>query len=191
MPKKNTNTTVRYKRNGLTLEILVKPNTMKPYREGKLKKDTVLLTEEIFSNASKFQKAKNADLKKCCGSKDKNECLQLILDKGDFPLTKKELTEMVQVKRREIINYLHKYYQDPKQNPVGPHPVIRIENALDTMKVKIDPHTPANIQVRPIVKKLPEILPVKPVGVPEETIYGDNNKRFNSKKGGKKGKRVK
>ena len=106
------NITDRFKKGGTTLEVLAKPGTMKPYREGKMKMDQVLVAEEIFSNASKFQKAKSSDLKKGCGTDNKAECLKLILDQGDFPLSKKEMNEMVQNKRNEIVNYIHKYYHD-------------------------------------------------------------------------------
>ena len=182
------NCIVRFKKGGNTLEVLTKPGTMKPYREGKMKIDQVLVAEEIFSNASKVQKAKNADLKKTCGTDNKSECIKMILDHGDFPLTKKELNDMVQGKRNEIVNYIQKYYYDPTKDPVIRHPISRIESVLNDMRIKIDPHEPINQQLKPILKKLPENLPVKPVNLPTDVEEDYSRDGGNGGKGGKNGK---
>lgn len=41
--------------------------------------------------------------------------------KGDYQESTKERKEKVEQKRKEIINYIHKYYIDPKTKV--PHPV--------------------------------------------------------------------
>jgi ribosome maturation protein SDO1 len=59
-----------------------------------------------------------------------------------------------------VVNYIHKYYIDPRTKT--PHPVVRIENALDQMKINVDPDMAAERQVQEkVLKKLPEILPIK------------------------------
>ena len=193
------NIVVRLKQNNVTLEILAKPSTMKPYRDGKMKLENVLAIEEVFINASKVQKAKNSDLKKCCHTDDKTEVLKIIADKGTFPLSKKELQERTDGKRKEIVNYLHKYYYDPKNDPPIPHPVARLESVLDEMHLKIDPHTPIRQQLKPIVKKLPELLPVKPMNPPSDEYestktsggveLGGGSGGSGGKKGNKNGRR--
>jgi len=39
--------------------------------------------------------------------------------------------------------------------------VTRIENALDTLKVRVDPDASAEKQVQDILKRLPEVMPVR------------------------------
>ena len=48
---------------------------------------------------------------------------------------------------------------DPKTNL--PHPLQRIENALEEANVKIDEHKSEEKQVEEIVRKLQPILPIK------------------------------
>ena len=179
------NLVVKLKQNNITLEVLTIPGSMKSYREGNMKLESVLVVEEVFSNSSKFQKAKNTDLKKCCGVTDKMEAIKIILDQGTFPLNKKEMQEMVTHKKDEIINYIHKYYHDPRPEIVIPHPVSRIESALDNMKVRIDPFQSTDQQIREIIKRMPEFLPIKPMSPPHETSFEEIGRGV--KKGGKKG----
>jgi ribosome maturation protein SDO1 len=49
------------------------------------------------------------------------EMLKQILIKGDYQESTKERKEKVEQKRKEIVNFIHKYYVDPKTKV--PHPV--------------------------------------------------------------------
>jgi ribosome maturation protein SDO1 len=184
------NIVVKWKHNNITLEVLVKHGTMKPYREGKMKLDNALAVEEIFTNASKFDKAKASDIKKCCETDNKMDAIKMILDKGEFPLNKEELQELVNKKRGEILNYLHKYYQDPRPENVTPHPVQRFEGVLDDLKVRIDPYMSLEQQIRPLIKKIQEVLPIKPMNPPHEMLLDEmasrNKVPFNATKGKRK-----
>lgn len=195
------NLAVKYKKNGVALEILTIPGMMKPYRDSKIKIEDVLASEQIFSNAAKLEKAKIADIRKCCDliSNDDNDneeekgkkgkrrtkgsekgsdkgsdadvnakALKIILDNGEFQLNAKEMKEMQDRKRAEILNYLHKYYHDPRSTPISPHPIDRIDTVLAGLKIKIDPHMSVEHQIRPIVKLLQEQLPIRPMNPPHE-----------------------
>ena len=175
------NLTVRIKKHGITLEVLTHVGTMKPYRDGKKKIADVLVIEEIYSNASKMEKAKSTEIKKVCETDNKLEAIQLILDTGEYPLNQKEMQEMQQQRRGEILNYLHKYYQDPRGEKIMPHPIERFDNTLTKLKVKIDPHISAENQVKVLLKKLQEELPLRPVDPPHEMKF----ERANSAKKGR------
>jgi ribosome maturation protein Sdo1 len=194
------NLVVKYKKNGVSLEVLTISGTMKPYRDGKMKIENVLASEQIFSNAAKLEKAKASDITKCCGplvssgsnsstevkekkggnksktSKEGNlteaeinfQALKFILDNGDFQLNTKEMKEMQDQKYGEILNYLHKYYHDPRGEKVTPHPVDRIDTVLKTLGLKIDIYIPLDQQIKTIVKKLQDQLPLKPMNPPHE-----------------------
>lgn len=48
---------------------------------------------------------------------------------------------------------------DPRSKT--PHPVTRIENALDTLKFHAEPDLPLERQIAEIVKRLPDVMPVR------------------------------
>jgi len=150
---------VRYKSGKYTFEVLTKVGSVLKYRDGKLGWDNVPFADEVFKNFSKAERAKSEELRQVFGTDNATECMKKIVESGELQLTTAERKEKVEQKRAEIINYIHKYFTDPKTKL--PHPVLRIENAVDQLKIKIDPDIPAEKQASDIVKKLPEILPIK------------------------------
>ena len=58
-----------------------------------------------------------------------------------------------------LVNYIHKYFIDPKTST--PHPVVRLELALEEAKIRIDPEQCAERQAHDAVKKLTSIIPLK------------------------------
>jgi len=57
------------------------------------------------------------------------------------------------------VNYIHKYFIDPRSKT--PHPIVRIEAALDELKIRIDPDIPYDKQVQDIIKRIPEVMPIR------------------------------
>lgn len=140
------------------LELLCKQNTVTPYREGKLGRDKVLIIDEIFKNSSKGDRAKGSELQEVFGTENMNDCINMMLEKGDYPLSTEERKKKVEEKRAEIKNYIFSNYTDEKGLRF---PMTRVEAALAEMKAKIDGDTPTDKQLKPILKKLPEIIRVK------------------------------
>jgi len=150
---------VRHKVNGVTFEVLTKLGAVLKFRKGELGWAEVLYADEIFKSYSKAEKAKGVDLTAAFGTENVQDCAKVIVEKGELQLTANERKEFVEKKRAEIVNYIHKYYVDPRAKT--PHPVLRIENALDELKFKVDADVPTEKQVQEIVKRLPEVLPIK------------------------------
>lgn len=148
-------TTLKYK----GLELLCKTNTIEKYRQGKLGKDKVVMTDEIFKSIQKGERANTSDLENVFETSDMNKCIDIMLEKGTYPLSSDERKEIVVRRRHEIVAYIHNHYIDPKTKL--PIPVTRIEIALTDMKAKVDYQTPIDKLLQPILKKLPEIIPVK------------------------------
>lgn len=148
-------TIVKYK----NLELLCKPNTISKYRDGKLSIDKVLLSDEIYKSVQKGNRTNAKDLENTFGTNNINECIKIMLDKGDYQISTEERKEKVTQKRSEIIGYIHRNYIDPKTKSAIP--ITRIESGLDTIKAKIDFETPVDKLLQPILKKLPTILPMK------------------------------
>jgi len=151
---------VRYKVGKDSFEILTKPGAVLKFKDGKLGFGNVLFADEIFADQNKGQRANEPDLIKVFGTSNVEEVAKKIIELGDLQLTASERKEKVDKKRAEMVNYIHKYYIDPRTK--CPHPVLRIENAFEELKITVDPDTPAERQLQEkVLRRLPEVLPVK------------------------------
>ena len=141
-------------------EILVKPDPALEYKLGKrVDLSSVLVSDEIYSDANKGSRVAVDKLTKHFKTSDSNEILKQILLKGELNLTTDQRRKMVEDKRKQIVQYINKNFVDPKTKL--PHPVQRIENALEDVRVTIDPFKKAEDQVKSIVDSLRKILPLK------------------------------
>lgn len=150
---------VKKKVGNTTFEILVNPNTVTKYREGKLGVDKTLFSDSVYKNASTGDVPNASELQSAFGTEVERDVVQNILDTGDYQLSAAERKEKVEKKRKEMINYIQQYYVDPKSKT--PHPVKRIELALEKIKFTIDLHKPAEQQVQDIYSKLVLQIPLK------------------------------
>jgi len=107
----------------------------------------------------KGDRASGDELKAAFDTEDTKAIIQIILEKGEIQLTEAERKEILEKKRNEIINYIHKYYMDPKTKTMIP--VTRIDNALTELKIKVDADQPTEKQIQEILKKLPGVLSLK------------------------------
>ncbi|MBM3292784.1 ribosome assembly factor SBDS [Candidatus Bathyarchaeota archaeon] len=152
-------TLVRYQHSGEKFEILVDPDKGLAYKKGDLKDITnVLLIETIFTDSNKGEKASEGKLKTEFGTSDPIEVAKILFEKGTFLLTTAQRKEMTEQKLRQIITIISKSYVDPATKI--PHPVIRIENALEQVRFSVDPFKPAEEQVKDVVALLRPIIPM-------------------------------
>jgi len=152
-------TLVRYQHGGEKFEILVDPDKGLAYKRGELGEvANVLIVDTIFTESSKGEKASESKLKMEFGTSDPMEVAKLIFQRGTFLLTAKQRKEMTEQKLRQIINLISRTYVDPATKL--PHPPLRIEKALESARVSIDPFKPAEEQVKEVVKVLRPILPM-------------------------------
>ncbi len=149
-----------YEKSGKRFEIYVDPDAAQSYRDG-IKKDlkNILVAEEIYSNAKKAERAKSSDVEKVFGTTDIMRILEFILKNGEIQLTTEQRRKKVEEKRKQIIAIIAREAIDPRTK--APHPVVRIENALEQARVHIDPFKDAKDQVDDVVKQLRTILPMK------------------------------
>ena len=151
--------TVKYVTNSISLEILCHQESVMDYRNGKKSLSQTVVMEEIYTNVSRGQKCNEATLKKALGDISFNEMIEMILNKGTFPLTTRERRLKVDQKKLQIVQYLKETYLNPKNNL--PYTSDIWSSAIEEAKIKIDPFTPAHIQIKPYEKKLHEIIPLK------------------------------
>jgi len=154
---KMSKSVVKYK----TFEVLCKPESVLKFRGGALSIDKVLISDEIYTNSSKGLKASNQELKNTFNTTNKTEILNIILNKGEYRLTTKELAELTEQKRLAIINYTHTHYIDPVTGK--PHPSSRIGEVLKQIKLKVDPYEAPDRQFLKVRQKVNDIIRLKPV----------------------------
>ena len=152
-------TLVRYQHSGEKFEILVDPDRGLQYKRGELGDvNKALIVDTVFTDANKGEKASATKLEEAFGTSDPIEVAEIMFEKGVFQLTAAQRKEMLDQKLRQIIHLISRTYVDPKTKL--PHPVVRIENALQDIRVQIDPFKDADEQVREVVDALRRVLPM-------------------------------
>ncbi len=152
-------TLVRYQTGSEKFEIMVDPDKGLAYKRGELGEvRNVLLVDTIFTDANKGEKASAEKLEKAFGTSDPLEVAEILFEKGIFQLNTQQRREMMEQKWRQIIHIISRTYVDPKTKL--PHPPVRIENALEDVRVQIDPLKDAEEQVKDVVDALRHILPM-------------------------------
>jgi len=152
-------TIVRHQHGREKFEILVDPDKALAYKKGMINDlSDVLIVDTIFTDANKGEKASAEKLEKHYGTSDPMEVAALMFEKGLLQLTAQQRNEMMEQKRRQIINIISKTYVDPKTKL--PIPPTRIENAMESIKYHIDPLKDADKQVQELVQALRPVLPM-------------------------------
>ena len=153
-------TIVRLNLNGNKFEILVKPDPALEYKLGKrVDLSSILVSDEIYSDANKGSRVASEKLVKYFKTMDPIEVAKQILYRGELSLTTEQRRKMVEEKKKQIIQYINKSFVDPKTHI--PHPLLRIESAMDQARVIIDPFKRSEDQVKTIIDSLRKILPLK------------------------------
>ncbi len=151
---------IKYVKGSEKFEIVVYADAAFDYRQNKIKDlDKVLVIDEVFTDSSKGQRAPREKLKKAFGTEDIREIEKEILSKGELPLTTEQRRKLIEDKKKQIMTIISKNYVDPKTNL--PHPVIRIEKAMEMAGISIDPLKPAEEQAKQVVEKIRPYLALK------------------------------
>jgi ribosome maturation protein SDO1 len=161
---------------GKQFEIYVDPDAALAYRLGQ-KKDlnNVLAVEEIFSDAKSGERAKAADLQKAFNTQDVFAIAERILKEGKLALTTEQKRKMVEQKRKQIAQLIAREAIDPRTN--APHPLLRIEQAMEKVRLDIDPMQDAAVQVEKVLSalryELPIVMQKKRIAVKVPAIYAN------------------
>jgi ribosome maturation protein SDO1 len=153
-------TIVRLAVEGDKFELLVKPDPALEYKLGKRADiSSVLVSDEIYSDANKASRASSEKMTKHFRTTDSIEVAKQILARGELNLTTDQRRKMVEEKRKQIVQIINKSFVDPKTHL--PHPIVRIEAALEEARVSIDPFKKSEDQAKGVVDALRKILPLK------------------------------
>jgi ribosome maturation protein SDO1 len=145
---------------GDKFELLVKPDPALEYKMGKRSDISgALVSDEIYSDANRGSRASSEKLMKHFKTTDSIDIAKQILAKGELNLTTDQRRKMVEEKKRQIVQFINRSFVDPKTHL--PHPIVRIEAAMEEVRVPIDPFRRVDDQAKTIVDALRKILPLK------------------------------
>jgi len=153
-------TTARLSKGQDRFEILVKPQPALDYKLGKpIPISQVLLIEEVYSDSGKGTRASEEKLQKHFGTIDVVKVAEEIMKSGELQLTTEQRRQLIDEKRRQIISIISRNAIDPRSG--APHPPLRIEQALEQIRISIDPYKSAEEQAKQVIEDLRPVLPIK------------------------------
>ena len=151
--------TCKLKRAGQKFEILCDPKKALEFRRGAdINMNDILAYPSIYKDVSSAEIVPDNDLQKAFGTTDPLKIAEKIITNGELQLTTEQRKEMLEEKKKRIIDIISKRGINPQTNM--PHPPQRILNAMEGVGVKVDPFKDAELQVDGIVKALKTLIPI-------------------------------
>ena len=152
--------TARLEYFGEHFEILVDPDLASDFKRGQdINVEDILVVEEIFKDAKKGDKSSEEAMMKAFQTTDHVEVAANILKKGQIQLTAQQRKEMQEEKRLKVVTTIAREAINPQTKL--PHPVRRIEIAMDEAKVRIDPFKSVDEQVNTTLKAIRVKIPIR------------------------------
>lgn len=155
-------TVCRLKRRGKNYEILVDPDKAFEFKKrGGINIDEILAFPAVYHDARRGEAEtipKN-ELQEVFGTTDIYKIAEKILREGELQFTTEQRRVFVERVKREIAEIISKRSINPQTNT--PHPPQRILNAMEEAGVHVEPFVDAELQVKNVIEKIKEILPIK------------------------------
>jgi len=149
----------RYEHSGEKFEVLVDPHIAMDLKHGKeVNFDDLLAIDTVFKDSKKGEEKSEEIVQKVFGTLETKEIAKRIIIEGDVQLTTEQRRQITENKRKEIITFISRNAINPQTNT--PHPVQRIENALQEIKFNVDLNKSIKQQVDEVVKELKKLIPL-------------------------------
>jgi len=150
----------RLKTHGATFEVLVDPDGALALRRGdSVNVVDILAVEDVFENASRGDRSAEEDLIKAFETTDVAIIAEKIIKKGEISLTAEQRKQIIENKRRQVIEIIARNAINPQTKT--PHPPARIEQAMKEAKVNIDPSKSADELVNIAMKAIRPLIPIR------------------------------
>lgn len=150
----------RLKKNGRNFELVVDPDKVVLYKQGLLSDVLELFSaRQIFENTKKGILSPKMDLENAFSGMSEEEIFKYIIEHGELQLSSSYRKQLNDLKRKKIIELIHRNAINPETNL--PHPLTRIENAFEEARITVEDKKDAEDQINSIVKKLQVIMPIK------------------------------
>lgn len=151
---------MRHKIQGQTYEVYVDADLALAYKSGEeVGLDDVLAVDHVFRDAGAGDKASEEHLLEVFNADDMSIVFDQILKKGDLHLTTEQKRRMLEERRKQVASIIAKNAINPQTNT--PHPLNRIEAAMEEARVQISLDKSAKEQVEKAMKLLKPIIPIK------------------------------
>src|SRR5437773_2036858 len=118
-----------------------------------------LAIDEVFKDAHKGSKASEEKMTEFFGTTDPLSVAKQIIQRGEIQLTTEQRRQVLEAKRKQIVQYIAANAINPQTG--APHPPQRIENAMEEAKVHIDPFKPVEEQVKEVLDALRPLIPIR------------------------------
>jgi len=160
MKNKDTEISIKYKKEGYNFEIIVYLRKAFEYKEGKIQDiREVLAVEEIFKDSRKNERASGESLKKVFGTIDALEVAKEILKNSEIPLPTEYKRELIEERKKQIIEYIRRIAYDSKNNM--PLTYERAKELFEMIKYNIDINRPVEKQAEEVLKEIRKKYPLK------------------------------
>jgi ribosome maturation protein SDO1 len=121
--------------------------------------DKILKFEEVFRDYKKGERASRDSLLKAFSTDDPRKICKVIIDEGELQVPAHMRRKLLEEKKRTIMSLVSRVSVDPQTN--APIPLLRVEQAFDKMSVQVDPSKEAVDQLKPILKEMKRMLPMR------------------------------
>ncbi|XP_050410050.1 ribosome maturation protein SBDS [Patella vulgata] len=151
---------IRLKKGGKRFEIACYPNKVTSWRNKvETDIDEVLQSHTVFTNVSKGEVAKTADLKKVFDTDNHSEICLKILTKGELQVSEKERQANAESMFRDIATVVSDKCVNPDTN--RPYPVTMIEKAMKDLHFSVKPNKNTKQQALEVIKQFKENETIK------------------------------
>ena len=150
----------RFEKFGKRFEILVEPDLVELWKENSsaVELDKLVAIEEVFIDARAGERPNSEDLESVFNTTLFAEIAVKIISEGQIQLTAQQRKKMTESKRKQIIQYIQSNAIDPKTKT--PHPLTRIELALEETRYSVDPFKKLDEQIKQAIKLLKPLIPL-------------------------------
>ncbi len=150
----------RMEKGGKRYELLVDPDMVDDFKNDpdSVNLDDFLVMDEVFHDARGGERPTEDAIQNTFNTQDILEITKIILEKGSIQLTTNQRKSMVERMRQKIIHHIHSQAVDPKTK--SPHPITRIELALNESRYSVDPFKKLDLQIKDAVEKLKVLIPL-------------------------------
>jgi ribosome maturation protein SDO1 len=150
----------RLKTHGATFEVLVDPDGALALRRGEdVRIEDILAVEDVFENASRGDRSAEDDLIKAFETTDVVTIADKIIRKGEISLTADQRKQIIENKRRQVVEIIARNAINPQTK--APHPPARIDQAIKEAKVNIDPAKSTDELVNIAMKAIRPLIPIR------------------------------
>jgi len=150
----------RWEYGGKRFEVLCDPELVDKFKANPsdVNIDQFLATDEVWHDARGGDRPTEEAIENTFGTQDITEITTKILEKGSIQLTTNQRKSMVDEKKQKIIHEIHSTAIDPRAKT--PHPLTRIELALEESRFSIDPFKRLEVQVKEAIEALRPLIPL-------------------------------